>query len=135
MGILRHFLRDHRRLAALLLALALCMKALVPAGYMLGEQGKVLTVQICADAGGQLTKQIVIPLHNQSGESHSEHGKTDSVCPYSALTMASLSGADAPLLALALSFILALGFAAITPHLAQRIFHLRPPLRGPPALI
>jgi hypothetical protein len=52
MELLRAFFRDHRRLAALLVALALCVKALVPAGYMPGAHGKVLTVEICADASG-----------------------------------------------------------------------------------
>ena len=130
MHALRTFLRDHRRLAGLIVALALAMKALVPAGYMLGEQAKVLTVSICADAsGGATTKQIVVP---HSGK-QDEVGKSSTACPYAALGMASLPGADAALLALALTFILALGFAPVPLPRVVRGHHLRPPLRGPPA--
>ena len=42
-------LREHRRLAAILVALALCMKALVPAGFMIGASARLITVEICAD--------------------------------------------------------------------------------------
>ena len=45
----RAFLLHHRRFAALLVAAALCLKALVPAGYMVSSEARVLTVQICAD--------------------------------------------------------------------------------------
>ncbi len=46
--------------------------------------------------------------------------------------MASLAGADALLLAAALAFILALGFAPATAPRPRRAVWLRPPLRGPP---
>jgi hypothetical protein len=131
MDSLRAFFRDHRRLAALVVAVALAMKALVPGGYMLAPQGKVLTIAICADAsGGQLTRQIVLPTDGKSGE----HAKAENTCPYAALGMAALTGADAPLLALALAFILALGFAPVRPAFRASPSFLRPPLRGPPAL-
>jgi len=134
MTALRALIHDHRRLAMLLLALALCTKALMPAGYMLGSSSKQLTVEICSDGfGGHVTKQIAIPMDGKS-QPDQKHGKTDSACAFSSLSMASLAGADAPLLALALTFILALGFAAQTPAPLGRISHLRPPLRGPPAV-
>lgn len=134
MGSLRIFLRNHRRLTALLVGLALCMKILVPAGYMVGEQAKALTVLICADGqGAHLTKEITIPVDGKSSGGQSEHGKADGACPYSALSMASLAGADDPLLALALAFILALGFVPAPAKHIGRVLHLRPPLRGPPA--
>jgi hypothetical protein len=138
MGFVRAFFRDHRRFAALLVALALAMKALVPGGYMIGQQGKVLTVTICADASGTgLTRQIVVPTSESESQSDrgksGEHGKSDSPCPYAALGMAALGGADTVLLALALAFILALGFAPLRPVRPERRAYLRPPLRGPPA--
>jgi hypothetical protein len=119
MGNLCAFLRDHRRAAALLLALTLVMKMLVPAGYMPGQGTKVLTVQVCADTlGKHVTTQIVIPQSGAPSESHGDHGKGDGACPFSAL---------------ALLFILALGFAPQAPPLRERAQHLRPPLRGPPS--
>lgn len=132
MGALRHFLRDHRRLAVLLVALALAMKALMPAGLMLGQMPgtTVLTVMVCADSqGGSYSKRIVVP-HSGKSADEAAPGKD---CPYSALSMASLAGADTALLAAVLAFILALGFAAAPPLRVRRVLHLRPPLRGPPA--
>ncbi|MBB5985760.1 DUF2946 family protein [Sphingobium lignivorans] len=125
------FLR-HRAIALLLVLAALCMKALVPGGYMIGQSSKVLTVQICHDGLGEpITRQIVIPMNGEPGDHGSKQGKSD--CAFSSLSMASLAGAGPALLAIALAFIIALGFAPVRlPH-PQRIFHLRPPLRGPPA--
>ena len=43
------------------------MKALVPTGYMPAMDGQVLTVAICADAGGaKLTRRIVLPTDDKS---------------------------------------------------------------------
>jgi hypothetical protein len=130
MNALRTFLRNHRRLSALIVALALAMKVLVPVGYMIGQQGKVLTVGICADASGaKMTRQIVLP---QTGHAH-EHAKADTTCPYAALGMATLSGVDPVLRVLGLGYILALAFAPVRPVLPTEPLFLRPPLRGPPA--
>ncbi len=131
MQLLRAFFLHHRRMAALLIALALAMKALVPAGFMLGHDSRVITVQICADAlGQQITQKIVLP----SSHSGDDKAKSDSPCHFSALGHAMLGGADPVLLALALVFILALGFAPVLAPAPRRIAFLRPPLRGPPAL-
>jgi hypothetical protein len=133
MGTLRAFLRDHRRLAGLLLVLAIAMKALVPAGFMVGQHATVLTVEICADTlGAKVTKQIVVP---QQGGAHgnAQGDNAKGSCPYGVLAMATLTGADAVLLAAALVFILALGFAPPRIVPACRIARALPPLRGPPA--
>jgi hypothetical protein len=54
MHVLRHLFLRQRWLAALVVAAALAMKALIPAGYMVGSQsGRVLTIQICADRWGR----------------------------------------------------------------------------------
>ena len=55
MDILRAFLSRHRAFAALVVAAALCMKALVPAGYMIGHDSVTLTVELCTDASGATT--------------------------------------------------------------------------------
>ena len=130
MPALRAFLRTHRRLALGLIALALAMKALVPAGYMVAAKAHVLTVEICADTQGRhLTQQIVVP-----GESKpADHAKTDGHCGWTSLASTALGGAELALLALALAFILLLGMAPVAPIREPRSQHLRPPLRGPPA--
>ncbi len=136
MGSLRTLLGHHRLLAALLLALALAMKALVPAGTMPAPSARLLTVSICADmSGGAMVRQIAIPMSGKPADSRSTQGKGEATCPYaSALGMAALGGADAPLLALALAFIVALVLLTSRAAPPSTRFHLRPPLRGPPVI-
>lgn len=139
MQALRAFISRHRRLAAMLVICALAIKAAVPAGYMLSQTGQVLTIAICADASGStLTRQIVVPVSGAHDPAKAPahdpaHDKASATCPYAALGFAALAGADTLLLALALAFILALGFARVPPAPARRTPFLRPPLRGPPA--
>jgi CBS-domain-containing membrane protein len=128
MPMLRALIDRHRRLAVLLIMLALVIKAVVPAGYMLGVQGTVLTVTICADASGsEVHKQIVVPPKGTANDLADAHAKAPVACPYAALGFAALAGA------VALAFVLALGLAPSRPVPLRRIAFLRPPLRGPPA--
>ena len=132
MKSLRAFLMRYRALSLVLILAALGMKIVVPTGFMIGTDSKVLAVQICDDTqGNHAVKHLVIPM--KGGDAGGKQAKAD--CPFASLSMASLTGADPTLLGLALAFILALGFAP-TPHLpAKRPAHLRPPLRGPPVLV
>lgn len=134
MHVLRAFLRRHRALAALVVAAALCMKALLPAGYMIGHESMTLTVELCTDASGaKVTKQITVAKHGGPGEKAGSQAQASEACPYAGLAMPALAGADTALLALALAFILALGFAPLRPAPQRRFHHVLPPLRGPPA--
>jgi hypothetical protein len=134
MQTLRAFLLRHRLVAIVVVMAALCMKIALPTGLMIGQDTKVLTVQICDDAfGSHASKQIAIPMKADAGKQGNKASGGE--CPYAALSMASLSGADPALLALALAFILLLGFAPVRPAHRERAFYLRPPLRGPPALV
>jgi hypothetical protein len=133
MQVLRAFFMRHRALAILVVMAALCMKVVVPTGFMIGQNSKVLTVQLCTDGlGHAVTAKIAIPMKGEPSDSTGKQGKGD--CPFSSLSMASMAGADAALLALALAFILALGFTPALTSLLKRVSYLRPPLRGPPAL-
>lgn len=133
---LRALTQSHRKIALLFLAVALLVKAVVPAGYMVGGTFKTLTVSICADStGGVITKQMAVPIKHGSGDASGESAKDAGTCAFTSLISGSLAGVDIELLAAALAFILALGFAAqAAPHRAA-ISWLRPPLRGPPSLI
>jgi hypothetical protein len=133
MHLMRALLLRHRSLALLVVMVALCLKIVVPTGFMIGPNSKVLTVQICDEPfGNHAVKQIVIPM--KDGGSDSDHRQGKGECPFASISMASMTGAAPSLLALALAFILALGFApAPIPH-PKRVHYLRPPLRGPPAL-
>ena len=144
MHALRAMIRGHWQAAILAVALALCMKALLPAGYMMstvaGENSsQVLTLALCnAERGSMMSAQVILPAAAHAGDDKTAHdgdhqGKANPACAYSSLSMAAMGGASAPLLALALAFILALGVAAVPNLPFGQIAYLRPPLRGPPA--
>jgi len=137
MKTLRALVTGHRRLAALLLAMTLALKVLVPGGYMLGSEAGGLTVQICSgmtSADGSAAS-LTIPMDR--GGSHGDvpagHANAAKECPFTALAMHALSAADPLVLALAMAFVLALGLAAAPPLRLVRPAFLTPPLRGPPA--
>ena len=138
MHLLRALLLRHRALAVLAIAAALCLKVVVPAGYMLNSNASSITVRLCNDASGtSAPTAITIPI-KADGSAHPDDPashKAAAECPYTALTLAVLGGGDLALLALALVFLLALGFAPVRAPRAQRPPYLRPPLRAPPALV
>lgn len=114
----------------MLLAAALLLKLVIPAGLMLSSQKQTLTVTICADATAQdNARTVAIPIKRAGGESHDP---AKGSCPYAALSMTGLGAADPVLLAAALAFVLASGFAPRPMRPLRKIAHLRPPLRGPP---
>jgi hypothetical protein len=131
---LRSFLRANRRIAALMVALALAMKALVPAGYMIAQQATVLTVTICADGQGKrIIHEITVPKKAGHHDDAGDQGKGNT-CSWSSLATGALGGTAPELLAAALAFILALCFLPAAPLAARPASRLRPPLRAPPAL-
>lgn len=131
---MRAFFLKHRSMALMLVLVALCMKALVPTGYMVGSSSKTLSIEFCSDGLTQTAaKQIVIPMKDDADRSSGEHDGAKGDCAFSALSMASLGGAQPDLLADALVFIQATGFAPQPAPALQSSFDLRPPLRGPPA--
>jgi hypothetical protein len=130
MDSIRTMIRSNGTLAALLLAFTLLFKLLVPAGYMVSSENMVLTVVICADSTGeQLTQQISIPMKVKAS---AEHDPAKSKCPFTALTMGVIGAADLALLASAIAFVMALGFAPQTSVDGRDTPRLRPPSRGPP---
>ena len=101
----------YRMMALAVIALVLAMKALVPAGYMVDSASKAMTIHVCADAQFSSTvRDILVPMKSEPAGKHS---KAEGMCPYTALSLASLGGADPFQLALALLFILAMGFATL----------------------
>ncbi|WP_423601824.1 hypothetical protein [Sphingomonas sp. MS122] len=124
----RRFVLDHPRFAAALLALALVMKLAVPPGFMPVAASGQIMVLVCTQFGPQ---HVAIDVPGMPAKPD-DGAKMDQPCVFAGLGLAWLPGADPALLAAALVFILALGFAAVgVPRLA-RTPYLRPPLRGPP---
>lgn len=135
MAYLRALVSDHRKLAGLILSLSLIMKVIVPAGFMLGNEGRVLTVEICTGVAGEhLTQQVVLPADDKSHSSKDGHDKAGEACPFTALAMGAVSGADVTLLQAALVFIILCNFVHLSQLPPERTANLRPPLRGPPVI-
>jgi hypothetical protein len=127
-------MHTHARLAMLLVVMALLVKALLPAGYMLAPTSKSFTVTICADGSGEMqTRTVTVPVQNGGHDGAANQAQSGKGCAYSALSIVSTAGAAMPLLALALAFILLIGLAPAPRRSITNPHHLRPPLRGPPA--
>lgn len=125
---LRALILRHSAAMALLFAVALAMRALVPAGYMVMPASISFSVALCSGVDGEQA-QITIPT---DGQSEKKDGAQSPVCSGSLLDHAGMGAVDPLLLAAALVFILALGFAAITQMPPRGPRYLHPPLRGPP---
>jgi hypothetical protein len=124
---------QQRPLVMVILALALFVRAVIPAGYMVAPSSLKLTVQVCADGvSGQTTVQIEVPLSKGGQRDKSDHGQKNGPCAFSALSMASMAQDHRPLSIVALATIVATIITNGAPHLQQQAHHLRPPLRGPP---
>jgi len=133
---LRASIRDHRRIALLVFALALLVRAAMPAGYMVArDASSVITIAVCSEGSTvHKTVQLVVPpKHDERGNGAGQAGK-DNHCAFSAMGKSALGGADPILLALAFAFILVLGLAPSPVLAARPAPHTLPPLRGPPAL-
>lgn len=132
MTSVRAFVSRHRTLALLLLLAALCLKSLIPAGYMVTSVDKpgaiVLTVALCdGDDGHPRYGRVVIPMADEDPQPAPQPD-----CAWSMLAMASL--AAPPPLAVGPPPVLRPAPVArpVLPLPARHAAHLRPPLRGPP---
>ena len=127
--------RKHVRLWLALMLLALAVKALLPAGFMVSATGeRFLTVTICADASGTPKQmQIAIQGKDDIGGDHSKAADKGQPCAFSGLGHAALGGFDPVLMAAAIAFVLLAGFAPLRPPALRDAAFLRPPLRGPPS--
>jgi hypothetical protein len=131
MSRLRAFVRRNPALAALIVALALVLRAVVPGGFMPSSDHRQIVVAICTGSG-PATAVIAVPLADSTDTG--DHVKGDKPCAFGTLSLTSLAAADAVLLALALLFALALSLRPMVPARALSAPFLRPHLRGPPAL-
>lgn len=127
----------HRyHMAALGLALlALCIKAIIPAGHMIGpSETRSFDIILCSDPTGMAVAQkLVIPFDVPEEQQSAQKAKGD--CAFTALGHGALPLTDPALLLAAIAFILALGFARLPAPSLRGIPYIRPPLRGPPALV
>ena len=138
----RRSLLQHRLLAVWLVAAALAMKLLVPAGYMPMVSAGSITLELCSGYEPQkMAKAMAMPgmagdmaMPDMAGKhGHKDgHGKVEMPCAFGGLAMPGLAGADPILFIVAIAFIMALGLLVTPMPPLGRTTHLRPPLRGPP---
>lgn len=131
MTALRRLLFKHRLLCGWLIAAALLMKALVPAGFMPVAAGNTLVLGFCSGYGPQ-TMVVTIPGKADRSGSEEQARKHAMPCVFSGLSMPGLSGVDPVLLVLAIAFVAALAIRTATAIPVGARVYLRPPLRGPP---
>lgn len=151
---LRRLLLDHRTLALWLALAALAVRLLVPAGFMAGQVDGRVVLQICSGYGPVTTMPVsrhgamtmagpmaaghaghAATMAGGHGADHDDargHAGTEMPCAYAALAHGAVAAADVVLLALAIAFVMALGFAARPALPLRSRVYLRPPLRGPP---
>lgn len=126
--VLRRLILSHRLAAATLIALALAMRLVMPAGFMPVASAGKLMVLVCTEFGPQRISIDVPGAPTKPDDAT----KADQPCAFAGLGLALLPGADPVQVAAALAFILALGFAAIALPRLLPVRHAWPPLRGPP---
>ena len=131
MDRIRQYFKTRPSVAVLLIALALAMKVLVPAGYMLAPSSKFLTVLVCSGTNMDPVT-IKVPMAPTAPDTGDSDTAGKEVCSFSGLGLAGLAATDPVLLAAAILFILAVGFLPVQPALQAITAYLRPPLRGPP---
>jgi hypothetical protein len=137
---LRRLSLDHRTLALWLALAVLAVKLLVPAGFMVGVVDGRVGLQICSGFGPVAAAPMMhhaMPDRASTDHGTGDHGRADHPapempCPFAALAHGVAIPVDPVLLAIALAFVLALGFAAIVRDAPRSVPFPRPPSRGPP---
>lgn len=117
-------------LAALIVAAALAVRVLVPAGYMPTLDNGSVVIGICSGYGPKMIA-VTIPGLDHHGD---ESDQARSPCAFADLALPLIGGADAIQLAEALLFILAVALLLAVTLPPRAASWLRPPLRGPPLI-
>ncbi|WP_323133420.1 DUF2946 family protein [Sphingobium soli] len=131
---LRNLVFANRPFACAVVAFALMMKIVMPAGFMPTVSNGQIVVSICSGTG-PMTMVMTIPgLEHGKSEGDGHQGKAEQPCAFSGLSAPSLAAADPILLAGAILFVLTLGTRPQVLRISTAPPYLRPPLRGPPAI-
>ncbi|MEZ0497806.1 hypothetical protein [Sphingomonas sp. IW22] len=102
---LRRLARDHASLAALLLAAALLLRLLMPAGFMpVADGAGRLTVMVCSGEGSRAMTIAIPGLGERPAKpGPQERDKAGGPCAFGSLTAPFLGGVDSVLLVAALA--------------------------------
>lgn len=133
MSGLRLSLRRHRWLAALVVAAALALRIVVPAGFMPAlDHGRVI-VAICNGEGPGTIALAITTAGGDHGHDDGDGDRAHSPCAFADLALPVIGGTDPLQLAAALLFILATALVRALSLPPRAPARLRPPLRAPPA--
>ncbi len=89
-----------RRVAALILAAALLMKLLVPAGFMIGGHDGTITIEVCSGTAPRTMMMALpaarhsMPNHGKADHGKTDHGKAEMPCAFAGLSAAALGSID-----------------------------------------
>ena len=108
---------------------ALFMRAVIPAGYMPEQQSTGWVISLCS---GQGVKMVIVDHDGQPVEQDTNSDGAQSACIFTNLAAPALLAAPPVLLALAVAYIMARGFAPTIEAARRLAERLRPPLRAPP---
>jgi hypothetical protein len=126
-----------RYFAVLVCAAMLLLKLLVPAGYMIGSEHGRITIELCSGVAPRAVTMAMPRMHGDMpdhGKSQ-DHGRAEMPCAFAGLSAASLSAIDPIQLVTLIAFVMAVGLLPTVQPATVRRGHLRPPLRGPPAVL
>ena len=126
-----------RYLAALICAAALLLKLLVPTGYMIGDDHGRFAITICT---GMVPATVMMDMPGMHGDAANhgnskDHGKAEQPCAFAGLSAAMTGAIDPIQLADLIAFIMAIGMVGVLLSTPAGPAFLRPPLRGPPAIL
>lgn len=132
---IRRLVFSNRTFASIVVALALAMKLIVPAGFMPTISGGHFVISICSGTGPMTMAMAMPGMDHDKTDKNGQHSKADMPCPFTGLASPSLAAADVLLLAAAILFAMALGIRAVVALRTTPSPYLRPPLRGPPVKV
>ena len=119
------------------------MKLLVPSGYMVSSDHGGIGLTLCSGMVPQASpsQAMAMPgMDDHAGSSTTDdqpakHGKAEMPCAFSSLTAHALESVDLVLRIAAIAFAMALARRYVRPLPRALTRYLRPPLRGPPAIL
>lgn len=128
---LRGILRSRPWIAAFVLAAALLLRVLVPAGFMPTAVDGRLVLTICSGV------QQATPMAAMPGMAHHEADdeRAESPCAFADLALPALGAADPAVLVAALPFVTARAIRLAPPLPPRMAARLRPPSHGPPLIV
>lgn len=126
-----------RYLATLICGVALFLKLLVPTGYMIGTDHGRVAITTCTGMAPATVMMDMPGMHGDMADhgKSKDHGKAEQPCAFAGLSAAMTGAVDPIQLAELIAFIMAIGMVGVLLPTPAGPSFLRPPLRGPPAIL